>query len=124
MDTWRDSATCKNGNFYLRWGAFEKNLTRILPALQAVYLQKHVIIPAPTQQAPDADYTRNHVIKHESASEFTRGVISDCLQLQVFLSAIVGCFACDFAGSFTCNSSVFACKLHVFLPVNAGNFAS
>ena len=72
------------------------------------------------------------------AGEFTRGVIADCLQLQVILHGIAGFFACDcavifscvcsyfclrLAGIFTCDSSVFACKLHVFLPAEAGNFA-
>ena len=51
------------------------------------------------------------------AGEFTRGVITDCLQLQVILCAIAGIFACDCA-------SIFACKLHVFLRAKAGNFAS
>ena len=72
------------------------------------------------------------------AGEFTRGVITDCLQLQVILRGIAGFFACDcagifswvcsyfclrLAGIFTCESSVCACKLHVFLPAEAGNFA-
>ena len=72
------------------------------------------------------------------ADEFTRGVIADCLQLQVILRGIAGFFACDcvgifflrsqlflpaFGGYFTCDSSVFACKLHVFLPAETGNFA-
>ena len=72
------------------------------------------------------------------AGEFTRGVIADCLQLQVILRGIAGFFACDcagifscvctyfclrLAGIFTCDSSIFACKLHVFLPEEAGNFA-
>ena len=69
--------------------------------------------------------------------EFTRGVIADCLQLQIFLGAIAGILASHFAGIFACvriyfclrlvgvftgDSSVFACKLHVFFPVIAGNF--
>ena len=72
------------------------------------------------------------------ASEFTRGVIADYLQLHVILRGIAGFFACDCAGIFscvcsysclrlagisTCDSSVFACKFHVFLPAEAGNFA-
>ena len=72
------------------------------------------------------------------AGEFTRGVMADCLQLQVILRGIAGFFACDcagifflrlqffclrLAGIFTCDSSVFVCKLHVFLPAEAGNFA-
>ena len=72
------------------------------------------------------------------AGEFTRGVMADCLQLQVILQGIAGFFACDcvgifscvcsyfclrLAGIFTCDSSVFACNLHVFLPAEAGNFA-
>ena len=72
------------------------------------------------------------------AGEFTRGVMADCLQLQVILRGIAGFFACDcagifscvcsyfclrLAGIFTCDSTVFACKLHVFLPAEAGNFA-
>ena len=57
------------------------------------------------------------------AGEFTRGVIADCLQLQVILRGIASFFACDCAGFFSCDSSVFACKLHVFLPAEAGNFA-
>ena len=74
----------------------------------------------------------------EFAGEFTRGVIADCLQLQIILRGIAGFFACDcagifscvcssfclrLAGIFTCHSSIFACKLHVFLPAEAGNFA-
>ena len=50
------------------------------------------------------------------AGEITRGVIVDCLQLQVVLFAVAGFFACDCAG-------VFACELHVFLPAKAVNFA-
>ena len=72
------------------------------------------------------------------AGELARGVIADCLQLQVILFGITGFFARDCAGTFSCvcsyfclrlagifacNSSVFACKLHVFLPVEAGIFA-
>ena len=72
------------------------------------------------------------------AGEFTRGVIADYMQLRVFLGAIAVIFACNFpgifacvcnyfclrlAGIFICHSSVFACKLHVFLAVNACNFA-
>ena len=72
------------------------------------------------------------------AGEFTRGVIADCLRLQVILRGIAGFFACDcagifscvwiyfclhLAGIFTCDSRVFASKLHVFLPAEARNFA-
>ena len=72
------------------------------------------------------------------AGEFNRGVIADCLQLQVILCGIAGFFACDYAGIFsrvcshfylrlagifTCDSSVFACKLHVFLSAESGSFA-
>ena len=72
------------------------------------------------------------------AAEFTRDVIAGCLQLQVILCGIAGFFACDYAGFFscmcscfclclagifTCGSSVFASKLHVFLPAEASNFA-
>ena len=72
------------------------------------------------------------------ACKFTRGVIADCLQLQVVLCGIADIFACDCAGIFFCvcsyfclrlvgiftfDSSIFACKLHVFLPAKAGNFA-
>ena len=72
------------------------------------------------------------------AGEFNRGVIADCLRLQVILCGIVGflpaivrviffcvCsyFCLRLAGIFTCDFSVFACKLHVFLPAEAGNFA-
>ena len=71
------------------------------------------------------------------AREFTRGVIPDCLHLQLILCGIAGIFACDcagifssvcsyfclrLAGTFTCDSSVFASKLHLFLPAKAGNF--
>ena len=63
--------------------------------------------------------------------EFARGVIADCLQLQVLLCGIAGFFClplCGYfllrlAGIFTCDSSVFACKLHEFFPAEAGNFA-
>ena len=72
------------------------------------------------------------------AREFTRGVIADCLQLQVILCGIAGFFVCDcagifscvcsyfclrLAGTFTCDSGVFACELHLFLPAVAGKFA-
>ena len=72
------------------------------------------------------------------AGEFTRGVIADCLQLQVILRGIAGFFACDcagifscvcsyfclrLAGIFTCDCNVLTCKLHVFLAAEAGNFA-
>ena len=56
--------------------------------------------------------------------------MADCLQLQVilrgiagFLPAIVRVFFPAFAVIFACDSSVFACKLHVFLPAEAGNYA-
>ena len=63
------------------------------------------------------------------AGEFTRGVIADCLQLQVILRGNAGFFACDCAGIFSCvrnyfclrlagiftsDSSVFACKCMYF----------
>ena len=57
-----------------------------------------------------ADYRLTYL---EFEGEFTRGVIADCLQLQVFWCAIAAIFACDCAGVITCDSSVFACKLHV-----------
>ena len=64
------------------------------------------------------------------AGDITRGVIADCLQLQLilcgiagFLPAIVRVFFSAFLVNFTCDSSVFACRLHVFLPAEAGNFA-
>ena len=71
------------------------------------------------------------------AGKFTRVVIADCLLLQVIFFAVESIFACDSAGIlacvcsyfwlrlvgiFTCNSSVFACQLHVFLPAKAVNF--
>ena len=50
------------------------------------------------------------------AGDFTRGVIAGCLQLQVFLSAIAGNFACDCAGIFACDcAGIFACVWRVFL---------
>ena len=67
------------------------------------------------------------------ASEFTRGIIADCLQLKVILCAMACNFACDcvsifacicsyfwlhLAGIFFCNFSVLACKLRVILPAN------
>ena len=64
------------------------------------------------------------------AGEYTRGVIADCLQLQVILSTIAAicvlgcsCFRLLLAGIFTGDSNVFACKLHLFLPSKAGKFA-
>ena len=61
------------------------------------------------------------------AIEFARGVIADCLQLQVFLCAIADIFSCVcsciclcLAGILTCGFRVFVCKLHVFLPAKAG----
>ena len=43
------------------------------------------------------------------AGEFTRGVIADCLQLQVILCTIAGIFACDCAG-------FFCMRLQLFFP--------
>ena len=63
------------------------------------------------------------------AGEFTCGVLAGCLQLQVILCGIAGLpaivrvFFLAFAVIFTCDSSVFACKLNIFLPAEAGNFA-
>ena len=68
------------------------------------------------------------------AGEFTRGVIADCLQLQVILCANEGIIACDceciFAcvysyfwlslkGIFTCDFDVFACKSGQFCMSSA-----
>ena len=50
------------------------------------------------------------------AGEFTRGVIADCLQLQVILCRIAVFFACDCAGIFSCLCSFFACVWRVFSP--------
>ena len=50
------------------------------------------------------------------AGEFTRGVIADCLQLQVILRGIAGFFARDYAGIFPAFAVIFACVLRVFLP--------
>ena len=50
------------------------------------------------------------------AGEFNRGVITDCLQLQVILGAIAGIFACICAVIFACVCSIFACVWRVFLP--------
>ena len=72
------------------------------------------------------------------AGEFTRGVIADCPEMQVILCGIAVFLTCSCAGHFSClcsyfclrsaglftgDSSVLACKLHVFLPAEAGNFA-
>ena len=72
------------------------------------------------------------------AGDFTHGVIADCRQLQVILCGIAGflpaivlvffpafavLFCLRLASIFTCDFSVFACKLHVVLPAEAGNFA-
>ena len=72
------------------------------------------------------------------AGEDTRSVIANCLQLQIILCEIAGIIPCDcaglfacvcsyfrlrLAGIFTCDSSVFAHKLNVFLPAIADNFA-
>ena len=45
------------------------------------------------------------------AGEFTRGVIADCLQLQVILRGNAGVFAWDFAGIFSCVCSHFCLRL-------------
>ena len=50
------------------------------------------------------------------AGDFTRGVIADCLQLQVILRGIAGFFACDCAGIFPAIAVIFACVWRVFLP--------
>ena len=64
------------------------------------------------------------------AGEFTRGVIADCLQLQVILCGIGGSFSCvcsyfylRLVGIFTCDSSLFDCELLMFLPAVARKFA-
>ena len=49
------------------------------------------------------------------AGEFTRGVIADCLQLQVILRGIAGFFACGCAGFFPAFAVNFACVWRVFL---------
>ena len=49
------------------------------------------------------------------AGEITRGVIADCLQLQVILCEIAGSFACDCSGIFACVHSYFECVRRVFL---------
>ena len=54
------------------------------------------------------------------AGEFTRGVIADCLQLQVILSAVVGIVACDYAGEFACVCSYFCLKKQTFLHASRG----
>ena len=48
------------------------------------------------------------------AGEFTRGVIVDCLQLQVSLCTIASIFACDCWGIFACDSSYFCLRLAGF----------
>ena len=48
------------------------------------------------------------------AGEFTRGVIADCLQLQVFLCGIEDIFACDWR--------VFLLAILVFLPASCMYF--
>ena len=56
------------------------------------------------------------------AGEFTRGVISDCLQLQVFLAAIMGYFSCECVGIFACVcryfcqslAGIYTCDFSVF----------
>ena len=72
------------------------------------------------------------------AGEFISSVIADYLQLKVLLCRIADIFACDCVGIlscvcdcfclglpsiFICAPSVFSCKLQVFLPAKAGNFA-
>ena len=58
------------------------------------------------------------------AGQFTRGMIADCLQLQVFLLAIADIFVCNagivpaIAGIFACICEYFYLQLLVFLPAN------
>ena len=57
------------------------------------------------------------IIYQQFAAEFTRGVIADCLQLQVILSRIACFFCLQFLRVFfpAC-TVIFACVWRVFLP--------
>ena len=57
------------------------------------------------------------------AGEFTRGVIADCLQLQVILCGIAGFFACDCADIFCCVCSYFCLRLAGILTCDSNVFA-
>ena len=56
------------------------------------------------------------------AGEFTRGVIADCLQLRVFLPAIVRVLLPAFRVIFDCVWRVFLPAILVFLPANCMYF--
>ena len=57
------------------------------------------------------------------AGKFFRGMIAGCRKCSYFWVQLRH-FCLRLAGIFTFDSSVFASKMHAFLPGNAGNFAA
>ena len=126
-----DCITCKGGNFYLRKDACKRlhaQFTFVTCSLSVKTSKFTCFYTASTSRRIHAmaryKARRSRVTAPaecrltylQFAGEFIRGVIADCLQLQVIL--------CTVAGIFTWDSSVFACKLHVVWPVKSGYFTS
>ena len=137
INFWHGCITCKSGSFYLWKDACKKAHTQFncvtwcLPVKTGRFTCFYVASSSRRVHAIAFNEARKLQVTSPAGCkltylplgvEFTRGVIADCLQLQVILCKIAGSFACDCAGIFACDSIVFASKLHAFLPAKAGNF--
>ena len=144
VEFWHGRITCKNGIFYLQRDACEKAPNAVTCATCSLPVKT---VKFTCSYAASTSHRIDAIARYKArkfrvtspagckltylqlAGEFSRGVIADCLQLQVFSGAIAGIFArgcaCIFAcvcsyfcllaaGIFICYSSVFACKRRRF----------
>ena len=117
-DFGHDCITCKSGNSYLRKDARERPQTQFtcVTCNLSVKTSKYTCFYAASTSRRIHAIARNKTCKLRVTSsagcrltylhfadEFTRGVIADCLQLQVILCVIANIFACDCGDVFACD---------------------
>ena len=83
----------------------------------------HAIVRNNARKLPVTSPTWCKLTYLQFAGEITRGVIADCLQLQVLLCTIAGFLTCVGAGVFACVCSCFCLLLQLFLPACGRHFS-
>ena len=109
--------TCNSGKFYLRRDACKLTCFYAASTLRRI----HAMARYKTCKSRVTSPAGCRLTYLKFAVEITRAVIADYLKLQDFLWANTGIFACVYnhfclrlACIFTCDSSIFVFKLHVF----------
>ena len=132
---WHGCISCKSGNFYLRKDACKKPphevylrymqftcKTENFTCFYATSTSRciHAIALNKAHKLQITSLAGHRLTYLQFEAEFTRGVMADCLQLQVTLCVIAGIFAC--VCSYFCLVMVFLFAILVFLPANCMYF--